>query len=96
MVIHRGGHFNKNLISLNYYHLSLIPRESINSIQDLIFLLEFKLNQQESEILKMPYWIAKKRLKQFEMYQKEFNKSINEALKGISKGVGKIPHIPSL
>lgn len=39
-------------------------------MQELIFILEYKLHQLESDILKMRYWIGKKRYQQFVDYKK--------------------------
>ena len=82
----RGGYFGRNLISLNYYLFSLVPLTHVESIQDLMFLLEFKMNQREPDILKMEWWVARKRIKQYEGYTKEFLKTIEEGLKGLTGG----------
>jgi len=47
-----------------------MPRENLNSIQDLIFILVYRVGLSETEILKMKRWILKKRLNQYEIYQK--------------------------
>jgi len=43
--------------------------------------LELKLKQQESEILKMPYHIAKKRTNQLINYLKEQEKNLEKSVK---------------
>jgi len=48
----------------------MLPRENLNSIQDLIFILVYKVGLSENEVLAMPRWIAKKRYSQYETYQK--------------------------
>lgn len=48
----------------------MLPRENLNSIQDLIFILVYKVGLSEIEILGMKRWILKKRMKQYETYQK--------------------------
>lgn len=47
-----------------------MPRENLNSIQDLIFILVYRVGLSETEILGMRRWILKKRLNQYEIYQK--------------------------
>lgn len=73
--------------------------ENVENVQNLIFLCELKLNQNESEIMKMPYWVLKKRIFQYETYQKEFmeviKKAITEATKSIGGG-GSMPSFPRI
>lgn len=38
--------------------------------------MEFKLNQQEEQILKMPFWKARTRIKQLVKYYEEKNKNM--------------------
>jgi len=47
--------------------------------------LEYKLKQAEDLIYKMPLWVAKKRLKQFEKYMDEVNKSMDKEVKQTGK-----------
>lgn len=44
--------------------------ENLESIQDSIFILVYKLGYSEDEVLKLDRWVMKRRLKQFEEYQK--------------------------
>lgn len=44
--------------------------ENLDSIQDSIFILVYKLGYSEDEVLKLDRWVMKRRLKQFEEYQK--------------------------
>ena len=69
----------------------LIPHESSDSVQSLIFILQFKLNQQKSEIIKMPLWEATKRVSQIEEYYTMLFQGLGKALKGAKGGQGKIP-----
>lgn len=54
----------------------MIPQISKKELQDWIFLLEFKLNQQEEQILKMPFWKVRTRIKQLVKYYEEKNKNV--------------------
>jgi serine phosphatase RsbU (regulator of sigma subunit) len=56
----------------------MLPRETLESIQDLIFILVYKLHLPESDILSMKRWIMKKRYKQFDDYQKTKNDEIKK------------------
>jgi hypothetical protein len=53
--------------------------ENLESIQDLIFILEYKLHFQESEALNIERWVAKKRIKQYKEYKKEEKESLKKA-----------------
>ena len=55
--------------------------ESLESFQDLIFLLEKELKQQEDVLYELPYWILKKRHKQLENYFEEQEKKIKKESK---------------
>ena len=57
----------------------MMPRENLNSIQDLIFILEYKIGLSEIEILGMKRWILKKRLNQYETYQKAKQDELKKA-----------------
>ena len=52
--------------------------ENLESIQDLMFILVYKLHYSEEDVLNLDRWIAKKRLSQFEKYQKEKQRHIKE------------------
>jgi hypothetical protein len=56
----------------------MLPRETLESIQDLIFILVYKLHLPESDILSMKRWIMKKRYKQYDDYQKVKNDEIKK------------------
>ena len=49
-------------------------------MQDLIFLLEFKIHQQRGEILDMPFWEARMRLRQLGEYYEEQKRSIESSV----------------
>jgi len=55
--------------------------------------LEFKLHQQRSEIMAMPFWEAKMRIRQLMKYYEEKNKVINETTSKIKKPSSSF-HIP--
>ena len=48
-------------------------------IQDLIFILGYKVGQTEDAIDKMSYWKAEMRYKQYIEYQKEVKKETDKA-----------------
>jgi len=54
--------------------------ENLDSVQDLIFILVYKLGYSEEEVLRMERWVAKKRLNQFEKYQKEKQKHMKDEM----------------
>lgn len=56
----------------------MLPRETLESIQDLIFILVYKLHLPESDILSMKRWVMKKRYKQYDDYQKTKNDEIKK------------------
>lgn len=56
----------------------MLPRETLESIQDLIFILVYKLHLPESDILSMKRWVMKKRYKQYDDYQKVKNDEIKK------------------
>ena len=61
-----------------------LPQENLESTQDLMFILVYKLGYSEEEVLRLDRWVAKKRLSQYEKYQKEKEKqmkSISEQAK---------------
>jgi len=70
---------------MNFYHLILIPRESLENLIGLKFILEFKLHQQYSEIMKTPYIEAKKIVKALVNYYEEKNKNMEQSMKGLKK-----------
>lgn len=53
--------------------------ETIDSIHDLIFALEYSLRLQESEIRKMDYYVAKRRYKQLMQVKEEQKKEMEKA-----------------
>lgn len=56
--------------------------------------MEFKLNQQRSEVLKTPYWEAVKRTEQVNNYYSDLIKGIVSGIKGIKGGKGvKVPSL---
>ena len=61
----------------------MLPRENLDSIQDLIFILVYKVHLNEDDVLNMRRWVAKRRLSQYEKYQKakndEMKKQMNES-----------------
>lgn len=58
----------------------MLPRENLESIQDLIFILVYKLHLPEQDVLNMRRWVAKKRYAQFSKYQKEKNEEIKKQM----------------
>jgi hypothetical protein len=48
-------------------------------------VLDFKLKQSEDSVMKMPYWMAKKRMNQFMEYQKNVEKEMDKAKRNIKK-----------
>ena len=55
----------------------------VTDLEDLMFILEFKLNQPESEVLKMAFYRARKRIKQLDGYMEHVTKAIQEGVKGL-------------
>jgi len=56
--------------------------ETIDSIHDLIFVLEYRLRQQESEIMKMDYHIVKRRYQQLVKVDDDQKKEMDKASAG--------------
>ena len=54
----------------------MLPMENIDTIQDSLFLLEHELKQPENVILEMPYWVIKKRVKQWQEMKKAEKDSV--------------------
>jgi len=52
--------------------------ESYESLQQLIFILELRLKQQEDVIMNMEHHLALKRMKQIEEYDKKMEKREKE------------------
>jgi len=50
-----------------------------------MFILEFKMHQQRSEIMKTPFTEAKDIVKQLTNYYEEKNKAIEQSTKNIKK-----------
>ena len=61
----------------------LIPMTNVDDIQGLIFILAYKLRQPEDEIMKMPFWVAKKRSNQYKDFQKAMEKEMNKGNKDL-------------
>ena len=61
--------------------------ETVDTLQDLIFVLEHSLRQPEWYLWKMPFWIAKKRLSQIQ----EYNKQQEEEMKKNEKNTKNAP-----
>jgi hypothetical protein len=57
----------------------LLPQENVESLQNLIFILDYKLKQPEESVLKMSYWMAKKRYSQFAKYQEDVKKEMEKS-----------------
>ena len=52
--------------------------ETIESFQDLIFILEHSLRQPEEVIMNLDYWVAKKRYKQIIKFNEEQKKEMEK------------------
>lgn len=52
--------------------------ETVDTLQDLIFVLEHSLRQPEWYLWKMPFWQAKKRFKQIMAYEEIQEKKMKE------------------
>lgn len=61
----------------------LTKKVNQNYVQELIFILVYKLKQQETEVYNMPWWIAEKRLEQYKEYQKEVQADIDKQSKKV-------------
>jgi hypothetical protein len=59
--------------------------ETINSLQDLIFVLEHSLRIDEKTLWEMPYKIAKHRYRQLEKFNEEQKKEMEKQTKGSHK-----------
>lgn len=59
--------------------------ETIDTLQDLIFVLEHSLRQPEGYLWRMPFWIAKKRYKQIMEFEKIQEEKMKENNKGKSR-----------
>ena len=55
-----------------------------NDLQELIFILEFKLGFTEETAWNTPWWIVNKRYEQFVKYQKEKEKAYKKEFKNIN------------
>ena len=61
----------------------LIPRESLENLRELKFILQFKLYQPYYGILKIPYVEAKSSVKLLFQYYEEKAKSMKDMGKGL-------------
>jgi len=50
-----------------------------------MFILEYKLKQSELDILQFPYWVAERRYKQYEEWEKEKQRQYDEEEKKIKR-----------
>lgn len=55
--------------------------ETVDTLQDLIFVLEHSLRQPEWYLWRMPFWHAKKRFKQIMAYEEMQEKKMKESSK---------------
>ena len=62
-----------------------MPNIDWKGLQELMFILEYKLNQSEDVIMKMPYRIVKKRYDQYIYFQEETAKSYKTKARDIRK-----------
>jgi len=61
-------------------------------LQNQIFILEYKLKLSEKDILDMPYWILKYRIKQLDeinKMQEEEHKKLEQQIKSKSSSISK-------
>jgi len=64
----------------------------VESLQNQIFILEYKLKLSEKDILDMPYWILKYRIKQLDeinKMQEEEHKKLEQQIKSKSSSISK-------
>jgi hypothetical protein len=62
--------------------------ENLDSIQDSIFILVYKLFYTETDAMNLERWVSKRRISQYEKYQKEKQKQMEE-LKNQNKNFSK-------
>jgi predicted PP-loop superfamily ATPase len=48
----------------------MLPRENLKTVQDLTFILVYKIGLTEKEVLETKRWVLKRRMSQYEEYQK--------------------------
>jgi len=61
-------------------------------LQNQIFILEYKLKLSEKDILDMPYWVLKYRIKQLDeinKMQEEEHKKLEQQIKSKSSSISK-------
>lgn len=64
----------------------------MESLQNQIFILEYKLKLSEKDILDMPYWVLKYRIKQLDeinKMQEEEHKKLEQQIKSKSSSISK-------
>jgi len=64
----------------------------VESLQNQIFILEYKLKLSEKDILDMPYWVLKYRIKQLDeinKMQEEEHKKLEQQIKSKSSSISK-------
>lgn len=47
--------------------------------------MEYKVNQKYNDILKMPFYVAKKQIEYYYKYQEEFINAIKNGIQGLKK-----------
>jgi hypothetical protein len=65
------------------------------NLQDLIFLLEYKLHQSRSDIMEAPFWEIRMRAKQYQKYMEEKSKAMAEASSKIKKPTSSNFRVPT-